>query len=59
MAAVYRKHSAGGEKIVTQCYRRAGCKAAIQIARFLTSAAYNLVVEWILLKPLLLPEFSG
>jgi hypothetical protein len=59
MAAVYRKHSAGGEKIVTQCYGHAGCKAAIQISRSLKSPAYNLVVEWILLKPLLLPEFSG
>jgi hypothetical protein len=45
MARVYRKPREGGEKIVTQCNKGAACKAAIQIAPFLTSAAYNLVVE--------------
>jgi hypothetical protein len=45
MAGVYRKQPVHGGKIVTQCNEAAGCKAAIQIAPSLTSAAYNLVIE--------------
>jgi hypothetical protein len=59
MEGVYRKQRAHGEKIVTQCNEAAGCKTAIQIARFLTSAAYNLVLESALLRPPLSPESAG
>jgi len=48
MTLVYPKRRVNGRKIVTQC-NKAGCrKAAIQNARFPTSTAYNLVVEWAL-----------
>jgi hypothetical protein len=49
MAGVYPKRPERGEKIVTQCNNSAGCKAATQIGRFLTSAVYNWVVQWIAL----------
>jgi hypothetical protein len=55
MAGVYRKLREGGGKIVTQCNQAIARKAAIQIARFLTSAAYNLVVEWVPQRPALRP----
>jgi Spy/CpxP family protein refolding chaperone len=47
MAGVYLKQPAAGEKIVSQCNGARDRKAAIQNPANLTSAAYNLVLEWL------------
>jgi hypothetical protein len=47
MAGIYPSLGAPGRKIVSQCNKAARRKAAIQNTGLLTSAAYNLVLEWV------------
>ena len=56
---VYPARRQPGRKFVSQCNKGPRCKAAIQEGARVTSAAYNLVLEWVPQRPASCPQARG